>query len=275
MRLAVRHVTRYRFDPPLAHGLQRLRLGPKETHGQKVREWRMQLAGAKVEGSYDDHNANHVTLVSLEAGTAELVITCSGVVDTADQSGILGPHTGKLPLWAFLPQTPLTRPGSRMRALVAGLGAGARAEAGDTLALLHALSAGVLEAVAYEAGHTHAQTSAEEALVAARGVCQDHAHIFIGCARALGVPARYVSGYLMMNDRVEQEAGHAWVEAHVDGLGWVGFDVSNGISPDARYVRVASGRDYAEAAPVTGISFGAGEGEVSVSLAVEQQAVQQ
>jgi len=89
------------------------------------------------------------------------------------------------------------------------------------------------------------------------------------------VPARYVSGYLMMNDRFEQEAGHAWVEAHVDGLGWVGFDVSNGISPDARYVRVASGRDYAEAAPVTGISFGAGEGEVSVSLAVEQQAVQQ
>jgi len=275
MRLAVRHVTRYRFDPPLAHGLQRLRLSPKETHGQNVREWRMQLAGATLEASYDDHNANHVTLVSLEPGTSELVITCSGVVDTADQSGILGPHTGKLPLWAFLPQTALTRPGPRMRALLATLGA----DRGDVLALLHALSGAVLDAVIYETGYTHAQTTAEEALVAGRGVCQDHAHIFIGCARALGVPARYVSGYLMMNDRVEQEAGHAWVEAHVEGLGWVGFDVSNGISPDAGYVRVASGRDYAEAAPVTGISFGAGRqggsAELSVSLAVEQQAVQQ
>lgn len=271
MRLAVRHVTRYRFDPPLVHGLQRLRLGPKETHGQKVREWRMQLVGAKVEASYDDHNANHVTLVSLEPGTAELVITCSGLVDTADQAGILGPHTGKLPLWAFVPQTPLTRPGPRMRALVAGLGS----DRSDLLALLHALSTAVLAAVVYETGHTHAQTTAEEALAAGHGVCQDHAHIFIGCARALGLPARYVSGYLMMDDRIDQEAGHAWAEAHVEGLGWVGFDVSNGISPDARYVRVASGRDYAEAAPVTGISFGEGRAELSVSLAVEQQAVQQ
>jgi transglutaminase-like putative cysteine protease len=275
MRLAVRHVTRYRFDPPLAHGLQRLRLSPKETHGQKVREWRMQLTGARLEASYDDHNANHVSLVSLEPGTAELAIACSGLVDTADRAGVLGPHTGKLPLWAFLAQTPLTRPGARMRELVASLGS----DRGDRLGLLHALSAAVLDAVAYAVGHTDSQTGAEEAVSAGKGVCQDHAQVFIGCARALGAPARYVSGYLMMDDRVEQEAGHAWAEAHIDGLGWVGFDVSNGISPDARYVRLASGRDYAEAAPVTGISFGAGSGggraELSVSLAVEQQAVQQ
>jgi len=271
MRLAVCHVTRYRFDPPLAHGLQRLRLSPKETHGQQVREWRMQLAGGRVEASYEDHNANHVTLVSLEPGTAELAITCTGLVDTADRAGVLGPHTGRLPLWAFLAQTPLTRPGARMRALATGLG-GDRA---DVLATLHALSDAVLGAAAYEVGHTDSATTAEEALAAGKGVCQDHAHIFIGCARQLGIPARYVSGYLMMDDRIEQEAGHAWAEAHVAGLGWVGFDVSNGISPDSRYVRVASGRDYAEAAPVTGITFGAGVANLSVSLAVEQQAVQQ
>jgi len=271
MRLAVRHVTHYRFDPPLVHGLQRLRLSPKEPHGQQVREWRMSLVGARVEASYDDHNANRVTLVSVEPGTAELAITCSGLVDTADNAGILGGHTGRLPLWTFLAQTPLTRPGPKMRVLAAGLAA----DRSDVLATLHALSVAVLDAVAYEIGHTDSRTSAEEALTAGRGVCQDHAHVFVGCARLLGVPARYVSGYLMMDDRIEQEAGHAWVEAHVDGLGWVGFDVSNGISPDARYVRVASGRDYTEAAPVTGLSFGEGEAELSVSLAVEQQAVQQ
>ena len=115
------------------------------------------------------------------------------------------------------------------------------------------------------------ETVAEEALGAGRGVCQDHAQIFVGCARMLGVPARYVSGYLMMNDRVEQEAGHAWAEAHVDGLGWVGFDVSNGISPDSRYVRVATGRDYREAAPLTGISYGGRDHAMHVRLAVEQQ----
>lgn len=275
MRLVIRHVTRYRFDPPLAHGLQRLRLSPKETHDQQVREWRMQLSGARVEAEYDDHNANHVSLVSVVPDTAELVITCEGLVDTADRAGVLGPHTGRLPLWAFLPQTPLTRPGPRMRALASGLAAGARADRGDPLGLLHALSAAVLDSVAYGVGHTDSQTSGEEALVAGKGVCQDHAHVFIGCARLLGIPARYVGGYLMMNDRIEQEAGHAWAEAHVEGLGWVGFDVSNGISPDARYVRVASGRDYAEAAPVTGISFGGAGAELFVSLAVEQQAVQQ
>jgi transglutaminase-like putative cysteine protease len=133
----------------------------------------------------------------------------------------------------------------------------------------------VLEAAGYSAGHTDAETPAEEALVAGRGVCQDHAQIFIGCARLLGVPSRYVSGYLMMDDRVEQEAGHAWAEAHVDGLGWVGFDVSNGISPDPRYVRIATGRDYREAAPVTGVSYGARDHGMHVELAVQQQPVEQ
>ena len=103
------------------------------------------------------------------------------------------------------------------------------------------------------------------------GVCQDHAHIFIGIARALDIPARYVSGYLMMDDRIDQEATHAWAEAHVEHLGWVGFDISNGISPDQRYVRLATGRDYRDAAPITGISIGATTRELSVQVAVERQ----
>ena len=79
----------------------------------------------------------------------------------------------------------------------------------------------------------------------------------------------------MMDDRIDQEAGHAWAEAHVEGLGWVGFDVSNAISPDARYVRVATGRDYREAAPVTGVSYGSGDSTLEVRLAVEQQIIEQ
>lgn len=271
MRLAISHTTRYDFAQPISHGLQRLRLYPKSTHGQTVIDWKMALEGAVAQVEYDDEHHNRTTLVSVESGVQAVVVTCTGTVQTSDQVGIVGPNKGHMPLWAFLAQTPLTRPGARMKALVAALDA----DKAKPLELLHALSRDVLAAVRYEIGHTGPDTPAEEAIAAGHGVCQDHAHIFIGAARLLGLPARYVSGYLMMNDRIDQEAGHGWAEAHVEGLGWVGFDVSNGISPDARYVRVATGCDYREAAPITGISYGAGESTLAVTLAVEQQPMEQ
>ena len=101
-------------------------------------------------------------------------------------------------------------------------------------------------------------------------MCQDHAHIFLSAARLLGHPARYVSGYLMMQDRVDQDATHAWAEVHFDALGWVGFDVSNRISPDSRYVRVATGLDYREAAPIYGMRHGDSDEALSVTVQVEQ-----
>lgn len=271
MRLRIAHTTRYEFESPPAHGLQRLRLTPKCTQGQTVEGWTMHLEGAQVECAYDDHNHNRTTLISVLPGSHVVEVRCEGHVATADRAGVMGHHSGHMPLWAFLAQSPLTRPGPRIRAIVSQLDA----PRGNTVALLHGLSEAVLAAVEYRTGETTAQTSAEEAAAHGAGVCQDHAHVFIGAARSLGVPARYVSGYLMMDDRVEQDAGHAWAEAHVAGLGWVGFDVSNGISPDERYVRVATGRDAREAAPVTGISWGSGEGTLAVSLAVEQQSVEQ
>ena len=92
----------------------------------------------------------------------------------------------------------------------------------------------------------------------------------IAAARLLGYPARYVSGYLLMDGQTHQDATHAWCEIWTKGLGWVGFDVSNGISPDARYVRVATGRDYADAAPILGIRHGQGAENLHVSLQVQQ-----
>jgi transglutaminase-like putative cysteine protease len=271
MRLRIEHTTRYEFARPVAHGLQRLRLTPKSTQGQKVLDWTMQLDGAVLEVEYEDHNHNRTTLLSVEPGATFVEVRCDGLVVTSDSAGMIGHHSGHMPLWAFLAQSPLTRPGPKVRGIMAGLDV----PRDETLHLLHQLSAQVLEAVAYVTGETSVHTSGEEAAVIGAGVCQDHAHIFIGAARALGVPARYVSGYLMMNDRIDQEAGHAWAEAHVNGLGWVGFDISNGISPDERYVRVATGRDYREAAPVTGMSYGAGESLLEVRLAVEQQHMEQ
>ncbi len=271
MQLAIRHVTRYEFSEPAAFGLNRLRVRPKTTNGQRVIEWSMRLEGAHVEAEYDDEHHNHVALASIEAGANAMSIICEGLVATADNAGVIGRHAGFLPLWHFLGQSALTRPGPEIRALIARLDSFER----GGLEQLHALSREVLGAVRYEIGRTAVSTPAEQALEAGHGVCQDHAHIFIGAARLLGVPARYVSGYLMMDDRIDQEAGHAWAEAYVEGLGWVGFDVSNAISPDRRYVRVATGRDYTEAAPVSGIYYGAGESRLDVSIAVEQQLSEQ
>lgn len=266
MQLAIRHTTHYRFDQPVVHGLQQLRLKPRSDPGQAVIDWRMTLEGARVEAEYEDQHRNRTTLASAIPGVTEIAITCEGLVETADCAGIVGQHGGFMPLWVLLNQTALTAPGPNMRALAGAV----RAETADRLEQLHRLSRAVQDAVRYEIGHTDASTPAEQALAAGRGVCQDHAHVFIGCARLLGVPARYASGYLKMNDRTDQEAGHGWAEAHIDGLGWVGFDISNGICPDQRYVRLATGCDYRDAAPVTGVSYGAGESVLKVSLAVEQ-----
>ncbi|MEY4161189.1 MAG: hypothetical protein RLZZ136_1810 [Pseudomonadota bacterium] len=271
MRLTVRHVTHYTFSKPVSHGLQRLRLRPKSTHGQKVVNWDTAIEGGVCEVDYEDQHNNYTMLVSVTPGTSAVTITCTGTVDTVNNAGVIGNHTGHMPLWVFLGQTALTQPGPKMRALINGLSS----DRSNVLDTLHALSRAVLAAVSYEIGHTDVTTTAEEAAAAGRGVCQDHAHLFIGCARHMGIAARYVSGYLMMDDRIDQEAGHAWAEAYVHGLGWVGFDVSNGICPDTRYIRIASGSDYRDAAPVTGISWGEGEIALAVSLAVEQQVVEQ
>ncbi|AJE46199.1 transglutaminase family protein [Celeribacter indicus] len=265
MRLSIRHTTRYSFDHPVIYGLQQLRKTPKSGHGQEVIRWSTSVTGGRKELEYQDHMHNVVELISFERDVHDLVVQCEGEVEVAETHGVVGAHRGPAPLWMFERPTPLTRAGAGVRALVR------RAEGETALARLHELSRIVAEAVAYEIGATHAGGSAEQAVEQGKGVCQDHAHIFIAAAREMGLPARYVSGYLMMDDRVAQDASHAWAEAHVDGLGWVGFDVSNGISPDTRYVRVATGLDYKGAAPVTGTQIGGAGETLSVEIEVAQQ----
>lgn len=267
MLLTISHTTTYRFQSPASYGLQQLRLTPKSRAGQAVRSWNMSVEGGQIETSFTDHHQNRVTLVSFDPGAVEIRVICDGLVDTAETAGVVGKHAGFAPLWFFLRETPLTTAGEKVRGLTDGLAA----EVPEDLPRLHALSARVIEAVAYEIGRTGAETSAEQAVAEGAGVCQDHAHIFIAAARTMGYPARYVSGYLMMSDRVHQDASHAWAEAFVQDIGWVGFDVSNGYSPDPRYVRVATGLDYAEAAPIAGIHYGATGEAMSVDIQVAQQ----
>lgn len=267
MRLKILHTTTYHFDQPVPYGLQQLRLIPKSRAGQTVVDWDMQIEGGRAQTEFTDHHQNRVSLISFDANATSIVVHCEGTVETADMAGVIGKHGGFAPLWFFQSSTELTRAGANVRRLARGL----RDDHGEDLPRLHALSARVLEEVPYEVGVTHATTSAEEAIEHGCGVCQDHAHIFLAAARSMGYPARYVSGYLMMDDRVHQDASHAWAEVHVEALGWVGFDISNGISPDRRYVRVATGLDYRDAAPISGVRFGAGGEAMSIDIQVQQQ----
>ncbi|ACM37459.1 MULTISPECIES: transglutaminase family protein [Rhizobium/Agrobacterium group] len=264
MRLKINHVTEYSYDEPVQFSLQRLRLTPIENPGLHVLSWTIVVDGANVEAGFNDQFGNHTHLVSFEGEAKSVRIVASGEVKTEDRAGVFGVHTGYVPLWLYLRDTPRTKAGKLVRDLVKSL-------AGDNeLARMHDLMARVHEQVRYETGTTTTETNAEQALEAGIGVCQDHAHIMISAARLMNMPARYISGYLMMEGIEEQTATHAWAEIHLPSLGWVGFDAANNVCPDARYVRLASGLSYADAAPVSGMRIGLAGEDMSVTVSVAE-----
>lgn len=264
MRLKITHRTEYSYDRPVSYALQRLRLTPRSGPCQTVRSWDLEISGAQEEVRFTDHFANDTRLVTVAGDPRSIVIEAAGEVETHDTGGVAGAHRGFAPLWLFRRETELTKASAGIEALTANL------NAGSDLERLHALMGAVADCVAYTPGSTSTVTTAEDALALGTGVCQDHAHVFIAAARKLAFPARYVSGYLMMDSDDQRSASHAWAEAHVDSLGWVAFDTSNGISPDGRYVRLATGLDYRDAAPVSGIRLGMAKEDLAVHVTVEQ-----
>jgi len=262
MRLKISHRTEYGYDSPLSYGLQRIRLTPQDGRSQAVISWEIAVEGAREELRYIDGFGNETRLLSIEGEPRSVVITATGEVETSDTAGVTGPQRGFAPKWLFEAATPLTAPGKRIKALADGAGEG------EGLQRLHLLKDRIADRIEYKTGVTSSLTTGEEALKLGAGVCQDHAHVFIAAARLLGFPARYVSGYLMKDG--EQAASHAWAEAHVEGLGWVGFDPSNRMSPDETYVTLATGRDYRDTAPVSGIRLGQALETLAVQITVEQ-----
>jgi transglutaminase-like putative cysteine protease len=178
----------------------------------------------------------------------------------------------RFPPEAFLRETPLTAPSPELCDLADRL---ARTDPGDIIARLHRLMAEIGEAMAFEIDTTQTGTTAAEAFAQKRGVCQDFSHVFVAAARRMGAPARYVSGHLAREgEAVEQDAAHAWAEAWVPDLGWIGFDAANGVCPTSSYVRVAIGLDYLGAAPVRGSRAGGGAETMDVRLRVSHAALQ-
>ena len=269
MLISVRHVTRYQYAEPATYTIQSLRLAPASFDGQRVLDWHVRGAGADAPLQFKDGFGNAVHVVTVDGRHDELVIEAGGTVETQDCNGMVAGLMEAAPPRVFLKETAQTKPDAAIRALTGPL------EGNDTLEKLHALIAAVRDRVEYVPGATDSHTSAADALADGKGVCQDHAHIFIAAARTLGVPARYITGYLLIEGQSTAQAHHAWAEAWVESLGWVGFDVANRICPTDRYVRLACGLDAGYAAPIVGSRRGGSEETLSVLVEVQQQGAQQ
>ncbi|MCK0531740.1 transglutaminase family protein [Sphingobium agri] len=265
MKLLVRHQTTYRYAAAAGRVAMRLKLMPIDTASQKVLEWRVSVNGEPVEtfrpNSFGEMEAVWIRHDRLDDAS----IVAEGLAETVDTSGVLGNVSCGVPPAFFLRETSLTRASEAIRAMALSL-----PDADGPLARLHALSAAVSDAVAYRSGVTSSATTAAEAFALGAGVCQDHAQIFIAAARILGIPARYVTGYLLAEGGVALHETHAWVEALVPDLGWVGFDPSNRVCVTERYLRLASGLDANAAAPIRGSVTAAGEMWIDADVRIAQ-----
>jgi transglutaminase-like putative cysteine protease len=272
MRIRISHESIYRYDAPVAGVIQTLRLTPRNHDGQYVVAWRIDISEDCRLDHHEDAFGNITHTFTAEGTFTELGVTVDGEVETQDTNGIVRGAIERFPPSLFLRETPLTRPDTAILAFAREARAGADA---DTLALLHRMTERLHREIAFDTDPTHTATTAAESFAIRRGVCQDLSHIFISAARSLDIPARYVGGYFHRADGVvRQEAGHAWAEAFVPDIGWVGFDPANGISPTDQHVRVAIGLDFLGASPVRGARKGGGSEALSVTIHVEQAAGQ-
>lgn len=263
MRLQIEHETLYRFSEAVPYSIQGLRLTPRDHIGQRVLVWRMD--GSMMPGMkpVEDPFGNLTHTVTIDHPHTGIHVRVMGMVETEDTAGIIRGTQERFPLLFYRRTTPQTMPNAALRELAYS----ARTDRGE-IARLHDLMQRIRDRIDYQTGVTHAQTTAAEALARGAGVCQDHAHVFLCCARILGIPARYVSGYLCTDEEADAVASHAWAEAYVADLGWIGFDVANRVCPTAAYVRMAVGLDYRQAAPFRGIRRGRAGEMLSVRVRV-------
>lgn len=264
MRLLVRHETHYDYATPLGYSAQRLHLWPVDFAAQKTLSWSITAPGMETALRYQDGFGNIVHMITFANAAGPVSILAEGIVEVEDTAGVVRGLACPAPEAVFLRRTKPTLATPALQAF--GEKQFARR---SILEGLHALMAEIHGRIAYEPGATHAHTTAAEAFTEGRGVCQDHAHIFIAACRAAGVPARYVTGYLVTGQGASSTAAHAWAEALVPTLGWVGFDPANAKCPTDHYVRVAAGLDAAGVAPIRGSRRGGETERMRVEVRVE------
>jgi transglutaminase-like putative cysteine protease len=282
MFYSIRHITRFRYSAPVHESVMELRMQPRSEGPQALRNFQISTNPRAQLYAYTDYLGNAVYHFNVLRAHEELRIDVQAVVEMTSAS--TAPEAADPLEWQRYNAYNLTdehfdlmEPSKFARASH-GLNDFAAAHdlvepKGDPLTALRRLSKTIHDGFEYEVGVTQVHSPIDLALAEKRGVCQDFAHIMIAIARGWGIPARYVSGYLhhgrQGKDRSREDATHAWVEAYLPSLGWIGLDPTNNIDAGGRHIRVAVGRDYADVPPTRGTFKGHAESELAISVAVE------
>lgn len=258
MLITIRHTLSLTLPAGLARSAQHVLLTPQTGPTQVVREWAIDMPGIREAASFIDGFGNRALLVTQTRPEPELTVSVSGVVETVDRNGVIGRVPGEPPPALYRRPTPLAKAAgaitSKFRALPKG---------GDRIALLHGLMGRVGEVLGEAEQSQSAEGQSQSQGEPVQAPAADFAHAFIGAARALEIPARYVTGYVAGHG--EETFWHAWAEAWDDGLGWIAFDPTLGYCPTDKHVRVATGLDAGSTPPVRGVPVGvAAAGEVRV-----------
>lgn len=267
MRLRVSHNIDRHYDPPTAGVIQLLRLTPRNHQGQHVIDWRIDVSIDARLNAHQDAFGNITHVFSASGPLETLRISVEGEVETHNSDGVVRGTVERFGPSLFLRDTLLTQADQRIGDFARDI---RDANQGNVLKELHHLLERLHTEIDRDSEPLEPQAAtAAEVFARKRGLARDLTHIFIGAARSLAIPARYVAGYVCI-DGFEQRLGHAWAEAYVPNLGWIGFDPVKGACPTEAYIRVAVGLDALGAIPVRATHYGSSTENLAVAVEVEQ-----
>jgi transglutaminase-like putative cysteine protease len=280
MYYSIRHVTKFRYSDPVTESVMEVRMQPRSEDGQRCLSFDLRTNPKSAVTPYIDDLGNHVHHFDVPDQHTHLTIRAEAMVEITphpalpealpeDAWAALDAMTASDEYWDLLMPSHYARPTHLLLTLHEELRISRRA---DPLSTLRDLNTAVHDSFEYDTASTAVDSPIDDALASRRGVCQDLAHITIALIRELGVPSRYVSGYLYHRtgeqDRSPRDATHAWVEALLPDLGWIGLDPTNNLPAGERHIRVATGRDYADVPPTRGVFKGQAETELAVAVRV-------
>ena len=280
MFYSIRHSTRYRYSAPITECQMEVRAQPRSEGPQRCWEFEVRSMPRTRIQHYRDSLGNTVHHFDVPGRHSRLTITTQSLVEVESQLFIpedlgfdawdaIDQIAKEGDYWEMLAPSKFAAPTPLLEAFGAEIGLSRRE---DPLLLLRRVTRSIQNLLDYVPKSTRVDSPIDEALASRKGVCQDFTHIMIALVRGLGIPCRYVSGYLFhraeSRDRSSADATHAWAEAYLPGLNWVGFDPTNDVLVGGRHIRVAVGRDYSDVPPTRGVFRGDAETELSVAVQV-------
>ncbi len=279
MYYTVRHVTKFRYSVPISESIMEVRLQPRSEGTQRCLDFRLSTGPRSHVLNYRGENNNRIHHFDIPNKHSTLTITAEAIVEVLPPSlpdelpaatwSDLDAMTADDEYWDSLQPSRYARPTQLLRELMQELNIQRK---DDPLSTVKEINSAIYQTFEYAKENTKVDSPIDDALRIRRGVCQDFAHIMIAMVRELGIPCRYVSGYLYHqgggSNRSADGATHAWVEALIPGQGWIGFDPTNNSLVNERHIRVAIGRDYADVPPTHGIFRGNATSELSVNVRV-------